>query len=92
MIRHPAIAPWARRLGLKPARYDQCMFGCPARAGVEVWPKPFQNLRSSRQTELEQEHPTYVVCEWLGNTPGVAFKHYLTVTDDDYQKAVQNGG
>ena len=62
------------------------------RAGVEVWSKLFQNLRSSRRTELEQEHPTYVVCEWLGNTSGVAFKHYLTVTDDDYQKAVQNGG
>ena len=47
-----------------------------ARAGVEVWPKPFQNLRSSRQTELEQAYPTYVVCKWLGNTPNVAHKHY----------------
>ena len=61
-------------------------------AGVEVWPKPFQNLRSSRQTELEQDYPTYVVCRWLGNTPSVALKHYLTVTNDHYQKAVQNGG
>ena len=32
------------------------------RAGVKSWPKPFQNLRSSRQTELEQEFPTYVFC------------------------------
>ena len=23
-------------------------------AGIDVWPKPFQNLRASRQTELEQ--------------------------------------
>ena len=61
-------------------------------AGVEVWPKPFQNLRSSRQTELEQDYPTYVVCRWLGNTPSVALKHYLTVTDDHHQKAGQNGG
>ena len=61
-------------------------------AGVEVWPKPFQNLRSSRQTELEQDYPTYVVCRWLGNTSSVALKHYLTVTDDHHQKAVQNGG
>jgi len=64
-----------------------------ARAGVDVWPKPFQNLRSSRQTELEQAYPTYVVCKWLGNTPSVAHKHYLTVTEEHYQKAADaNGG
>ena len=61
------------------------------RAGVEVWPKPFQNCRSSRQTELEQKFPTYVVCAWLGNTPTVAHKHYLTVTDDHYAAAAKTG-
>ncbi len=63
-----------------------------ARAGVEVWPKPFQNLRSSRQTELEKDHPTHVVCSWLGNSPKVAHKHYLTVCEDDFQAAIENGG
>ena len=63
-----------------------------ARAGVDVWPKPFQNLRSSRQTELEQTYPTYVVCKWLGNTPNVAHKHYLTVTEEHYQKAAEENG
>ena len=53
---------------------------------------PFQNLRASRQTELEPKFPTCVVCKWLGNTPRVALKHDLTVTDEDYQKAVQNWG
>ena len=62
------------------------------RAGVDAWPKPFQNLRSSRQTELEQEHPTFVVCKWMGNTPSAAHKHYLTVCEDDFHKAVENGG
>ena len=61
------------------------------RAGVEPWPKPFQNCRSSRQTELEQHYPTYVVCSWLGNTPTVAHKHYLTVTDDHFAAAVKTG-
>ena len=42
------------------------------RAGVDAWPKPFQNLRSSRQTELERKFPTHVTCAWLGNTPRVA--------------------
>ena len=62
------------------------------RAGVDPWPKPFQNLRSSRQTEVEKGHPTFVVCQWLGNTPNIAHKHYLTVTDEDFKKATQNGG
>ena len=62
------------------------------RAGVEVLPKPFQNLRSSRQTELEQDYPTYVVCEWLGNTSNIAHKHYLTVTEEHFQDAAENGG
>ena len=41
-----------------------------ARAGLTAWPRPFHNLRSSRQTELEQQFPSYVVCEWLGNSRG----------------------
>lgn len=61
------------------------------RAGVDVWPKPFKNCRSSRQTELEQQFPTYVVCSWLGNTPTVAHKHYLTVIDDHFAAAAETG-
>ena len=61
------------------------------RAGVEPWPKPFQNCRSSRQTELEQQYPTYVGCAWLGDTPTVAHKHYLTVTDEHFAAAAETG-
>jgi hypothetical protein len=63
-----------------------------ARGGAKFWPKPFQNLRSSCQTDLEQDHATYVVCSWMGNSPRVASKHYLTVTEDHFRKAVENGG
>ncbi len=59
------------------------------RAGVDEWPKPFQNLRASRQTELERHFPTYQVCSWLGNTPDIAHKHYLTVTDSDFDVALK---
>ncbi len=61
------------------------------RAGAEVWPKLFQDCRSSRQAELEQQFPTYVVCSWLGNTPTVAHKHDLTVTDEQYATAGRSG-
>jgi hypothetical protein len=58
------------------------------RAGLTPWPKLFQNLRSSRQTELEDEHPTHVVCRWLGNSPTIARRHYLQTTDRHFEKAL----
>ena len=38
------------------------------RAGLTPWPKLFQNLRSTLQTELTEQFPEYVVCEWIGNS------------------------
>ena len=58
-------------------------------AGVTPWQKLFQSCRSSRQTELEADYPTHVVCKWLGNSPKVAQKHYLKVTQADFEKASQ---
>ena len=60
------------------------------RAQVEQWPRLYHNLRASRQTELEMEFETHVVCAWLGNSPAVARKHYLQVTDDHFQRALHN--
>ena len=31
-----------------------------------------------------------VVTAWLGNSPQIAAKHYLQVTEEHYQKALQN--
>ncbi len=59
------------------------------RASIERWPKLFQNLRSTRETELVQQgHPVHVVCAWLGNTLKVANKHYFQITDEDFQRAL----
>lgn len=57
------------------------------RAGLKPWPRVFHNLRATRQTELENEFPTHVVCEWLGNSESVAREHYLRVTDEHFAKA-----
>ena len=59
-------------------------------AKITPWPKPWQNLRSTCETELVETFPIQVVCAWLGNSPMVAQKHYLQVTDDHFAKAVQN--
>ena len=58
------------------------------KAGLEPWPKLFQNLRATRETELAELFPSHVVCEWIGHTREVARKHYLQVTEDHFAKAV----
>ena len=57
------------------------------RAKVDSWPRLFHNLRASRQTELENEFPSHVVCDWLGNSESVARKHYLQTTEDHFKEA-----
>ena len=57
------------------------------KAGLKAWPKLFQNLRSTRETELTERWPEHVVCAWLGNSRAVAREHYLQVTDEHYEQA-----
>jgi len=61
------------------------------RAGVEPWPKTFQNMRSTRETELFKMTNGNVkaVCSWIGNSPAVAMKHYAQVTEADLQEAAK---
>ncbi|MBU4271383.1 MAG: tyrosine-type recombinase/integrase [Planctomycetes bacterium] len=61
------------------------------KAGLEPWPKLWQNLRSTRETELAETYPMHVVTSWLGNTATVAAKHYLQVTDEHFQRAATGG-
>ena len=58
------------------------------RAGLEPWERVFQILRASRQTELNRQHPAYVVCDWMGNSEAVANEHYLHTTDADFDRAL----
>jgi len=61
------------------------------RAGLEPWPKLFQNLRSTRETELFRLTGGNVkaVCTWIGNSPAVAMQHYAQVTEADYRDAAK---
>jgi integrase len=56
-------------------------------AGIKAWPRVFHNLRSSRQTELEERFPRKTVCEWMGNSEQIADQHYLQVRDEHFRKA-----
>jgi integrase len=58
-----------------------------AKAGVKQWPRLFQNLRASRETELASMYPMHLVTSWIGNTKEVAMDHYLMATDEDFLRA-----
>ena len=60
------------------------------RAGLQTWPRLFQNLRASRETELVESYPIQVVASWLGNTPSVAMRHYLMTTDEHFETAIKD--
>ncbi len=59
------------------------------KAGLVPWPRPFHNLRSSRETELVEQFPVQAVTDWLGNSPKIAMKHYLQTTEEHFRRAVQ---
>ena len=60
------------------------------KAGITPWPKLFQNLRATRETELTEHFPIHVVTAWLGNSTTIAAKHYLQVTDEHFQRAAES--
>lgn len=80
---HQYKGQWSN-LGVHMARIIQ-------RAGLEPWPKIFQNLRSTRETELFRMTGGNVkaVCSWIGNTPAVAMQHYAQVTEADFHEAAK---
>lgn len=57
------------------------------RAGLKPWPRLWQNMRASCETDLTVDFPLHVVCQWIGNTAPVAVKHYLQVTDEHFEQA-----
>lgn len=61
------------------------------RAGLKNWPRLWNNLRSSRQTDLEREYASHIVCLWMGNNEKTARRHYLQVLPSDYARATGRG-
>jgi len=59
------------------------------RSGIEKWPRLIQNLRSSCQNDLEKSGVRIsVTANWIGNSETVARKHYLGVTNEDFDSAL----
>jgi hypothetical protein len=62
------------------------------RAGLIPWVKPWQNLRSSRETELLDSWPDHVVCAWIGNSKAVAREHFKKAAQNPAQYQDVTGG
>ena len=58
-------------------------------AGVTPWPKPWQNLRVSRATELADLFPSHVSAAWLGHSEKIADAFYRQVTDSHFDRATR---
>jgi integrase len=58
------------------------------RAGCRPWPRLFQNLRASCETDWVQSFPAHVVAKWLGHSPRIAQEHYLQVRDAHFAAAI----
>jgi hypothetical protein len=86
VITIPAVERFRNGSGKKPNLATR-MQKFIRQAGLKPWPKLFQNLRTSRQTELAKRFLEHVVCEWIGNSQIVAREHYLRVTEDDFASA-----
>jgi integrase len=61
-------------------------------AGLTPWPKPWQNMRSTRATELADLFPSHVSAAWLGHTEAIADEFYRQVTDEHFHRAMAGDG
>ncbi len=56
-------------------------------ASINLWARPWQNMRATRETELFEEYPIQTVADWLGHSPQVALDHYAQVVKEHHARA-----
>lgn len=59
-------------------------------AGLPQWPRLWNALRSSRETDLLERFPAHVVCAFQGHDRKIQDRHYALVTEAHYRKAALN--
>ena len=62
-----------------------------ARAGCKTWPRLFQNLRASCETDWVEKHPAHECAAWLGHSPAIAAAHYLQARNHHFEAVVNAG-
>ncbi len=82
------VAPLASRAG---ANLRTTFERIILRAGHKPWPRLFQNLRASCETDWVEQYPAHVVAGWLGHSPTIAARHYLQTRDHHFRDVVEGG-
>ena len=59
------------------------------RAGLEMFPQPFRNLRMTRSNEVYNRWGAFKESQWIGHSSRVRADHYLMITDDDFWEAAE---
>ena len=62
------------------------------RVGLAPWDDLFQTLRRSAESDFARTHPQHAVSKWIGHSMAVSERHYLQVTDDLLDTAVNAPG
>lgn len=76
-----------KKMGWANANFRTTLEKLTRRAGIEPWPRLWHSMRASCETDLARHFPLSSVAKWLGNTQAVAMRHYVDVTDADFNRA-----
>lgn len=57
------------------------------KAGLERIPRPFDNMRATRATEVYCEFGAYFETQWIGHSATIAKEHYIMLRDVDFDRA-----
>lgn len=79
------------RRGLTAANMRKPFLKTLERAGIEPWPRLFQNLRASCDKDVSNRVPPHVAGELLGHSPTVAARHYLKANEADFSRLLADG-
>jgi integrase len=61
------------------------------KAGLEPFPRPFDNMRASRSTEIYNDFNPIVESEWVGHSRKVAERCYVRTREEDFERAAGLG-
>ena len=61
------------------------------RADCKPWPRLFQNLRASCETDWVEKHPAHECAAWMGHSPAIAAAHYLQARNHHFEAVVNAG-
>jgi len=59
------------------------------RAGLKMFPRPFDNFRASRANEVYRRWGAILEKQWIGHDPSIFEDHYWMTIDTDYQEAAE---